>query len=311
MPSLLHEGILELIRDQPELVAHLLRELLRVDVPAFSEARLADSTLSEPLPTEYRADAVVLFVGERPVFGCIVEAQLAEDTRKSFTWPLYAMSARARYECPFALVVVTPEESVASWASQRISLGAGQAWSPLVIGPGGIPVITDPVLAVAEPQLALLSALAHARADTEQALPVTRAALAAVASVPRDQQVLYFYLLRSAVGQAARKAFEMLPHRLEKYLTEEEREQRAALRRQAQEEGLSEGRREGLSEGRREGRREGLSEGLYAAIVTVLESRALSVPPDFETSVAKRSQAELSELLRRALSVASAEELMR
>lgn len=290
MPSLLHEGILELIRDQPDLVAHLLRELLHVEIPSFTEARLADSTLSEPLPTEYRADAVVLLASGRPVFGCIVEAQLAPDERKGFTWPLYAVSARARYECPFALVVVTPDESVAAWAATRIALGAEQTFTPLVIGPNGIPVIVDPIAAIAEPQLALLSAIAHARSDNELALPVTRAALAAVASVPRDQQVLYFHLLRSAVGEAARKAFEMLPHRLDKYLTEEER-QKIALAR---------------SEGRSEGR----NEGLVTALITVLESRGLSIADSARALLATKRHEELTELIRRAATIASVDELL-
>jgi hypothetical protein len=33
MPSLLHEGIIALVREKPELAADLLRELLNVSVP--------------------------------------------------------------------------------------------------------------------------------------------------------------------------------------------------------------------------------------------------------------------------------------
>src|SRR5258706_15834065 len=186
MPSLLHEGILELIRERPDFVALLLRQLLHVSVPPFTEARLADATLTEPVPTEYRADAVVLFANERPVFGCIVEAQLAQDPRKFFSWPVYTMSARARYECPFVLVVVTPDEGVAAWAARPISLGGAQSFCLFVIGPSGVPIITDPIVAVAEPELALLSALAPAKSDSEIALSVTPAALAGGASVRNE-----------------------------------------------------------------------------------------------------------------------------
>jgi hypothetical protein len=97
MPSLLHEGIIALVREKPELAAELLRELLDVSLPAFTEARLADTSLNELLPTEYRADAVVLLVDGTPVFGIILEAQLQVDPEKLFTWPMYAVSARARY----------------------------------------------------------------------------------------------------------------------------------------------------------------------------------------------------------------------
>lgn len=286
MPSLLHEGILELIRERPDFVARLLKDLLHVDVPAFTEARLADSVLTDPVPTEYRADAVVLFVERRPVLGCIVEAQLAEDSQKLFTWPMYAIAARARFACPFVLVVIAPEESVARWAVRPIALGGGQAWSPLVLGPSAIPVITDTVQAVTEPELALLSALAHARDETETAVAVTRAALLGIASIPAEQQVLYFHLLRAAVSHAARKAFEMLPHRLEKYLTDEER-QRV-----------------------RHARSEGINEGLTLGLLKVLEGRGLSIPRQLPERLASKTSDELVSLLGRAALVERAEDLL-
>jgi len=75
VPSLLHEGIVALVREKPELAADLLRQLLHVAVPAFTEARLAEASLNDLVPTEYRADAVVLLVDGTPVFGIIVEAR--------------------------------------------------------------------------------------------------------------------------------------------------------------------------------------------------------------------------------------------
>lgn len=287
MPSLLHEGILELIRDRPAFVADLLRELLHVDVPEFAEARLADATLSQPLPVEYRADAVVLLVGERPVFGCIIEAQLAEDSSKAFSWPVYVTNARARYQCPFVLVVVTPSESVATWAARPLALGGGQSFHPLVVGPSGIPIITDAAAAIVDPALALLSALAHARNDSDTALSVARAAFEGVVSLPREQAVLYFHILQVAVSDAARKAFEMLPHyRLEKYLTDEERQRvRAAA---------DEGRKRGIDE----------------ALVRMLERRGLPVSAELRARFASKSADELLELIDRSTVVTRAEDLL-
>lgn len=69
MPSLLHESLLLLVRDRPDLVATLLTDLLGVPVPPFTEARLAEAALHELVPVEYHADAVVLFVEGKPVFG--------------------------------------------------------------------------------------------------------------------------------------------------------------------------------------------------------------------------------------------------
>jgi len=285
MPSLLHEGILELIRERPGFAADLLRQVLHIEVPAFTEARLAEGAFNEVVPVEYRADAVILFVCGRPVFGCIVEAQLREDPRKAFTWPVYAVTARARHECPFVVLVIATEEGVADWATRPIELGGGQVWRPLVVGPSGIPAMTDPEAAAREPELALLSALAHSRGDSDLALSVTMAALAGVAAVSAEQQVIYFHLLRAAVGDAARKAFEMLPQRLEKYLTEAERERM------------------------REARTEGKAEGLATALLQVVEGRGLPVSVALRQRIAQAPAEQLSQMLRRAALVASADEL--
>ncbi len=45
----------------------------------------------------------------------------------------------------------------------------------------------------------------------ETAVAIARAASSALGLLPDDQQMLYFILIESALGDAARKAFEMLP----------------------------------------------------------------------------------------------------
>jgi len=57
MPSLDHESLILLFRNQPELAPQLLREALHLELPAYTEARLASSDLTEVVPTEFRADA--------------------------------------------------------------------------------------------------------------------------------------------------------------------------------------------------------------------------------------------------------------
>ena len=136
MVSLLHEGVIQLVRDRPAFAADLLGDVLDVPVPPFTEARLADATLNELVPTEYRADAVVVFTDGKPVFGAIVEAQLQPDGDKLFTWPLYAVGARERHRCPFVVIVVTPDPATASWAARTIELGGGSVtgrwwWGPM------------------------------------------------------------------------------------------------------------------------------------------------------------------------------------
>src|SRR6478609_4054895 len=145
MPSLDHESLIQLFRNQPELAAQLLREALHLELPAYTEARLASSDLTEVVPTEFRADAVVLLVDGKPVLGVIVEAQLSRDDRKRFSWPAYVAVLRARHECPVELLVVTPDRAVAAWAAAPIKLDlvGDSVVRPRVLGPDAVPVVTD------------------------------------------------------------------------------------------------------------------------------------------------------------------------
>ena len=144
MPSLLHEALLQLFRNRPELAAELLREALQIELPAYTEARIESADFSQLAPTEYHADLVVLLVDDAPVLGIVLEVQLAQKPRKRFTWPLYLASLRAKIECDTCVLVIAPSMEIARWAAEPIRLGFGSTVVPLVVGPGGIPVITDP-----------------------------------------------------------------------------------------------------------------------------------------------------------------------
>jgi hypothetical protein len=134
MVSLKHEGLAKLVRDRPAFAADLLGGLLAVKVPPFSKAQLVDVTLNQVRPAEYRADAVVLFTRKKPVFGAIVEVQLRPKKQKRFSWPLYAVGARARERCPFVVLAVTSSAATAKWAARPIELGGGNQYRPLVVG---------------------------------------------------------------------------------------------------------------------------------------------------------------------------------
>jgi hypothetical protein len=62
------------------------------------------------------------------------------------------------------LVVVTLSKRVAEWARRPIVLGPGLgAVTPLVLGPRELPEILDRDLATENPELAVLSAIAHGK----------------------------------------------------------------------------------------------------------------------------------------------------
>jgi hypothetical protein len=289
MPSLLHEGLVLLIRDQPELVARFLADLFGVAVPPFTEARLTEATLHELVPIEYYADAVVLLVDERPVFGTIVEAQLQPDPRKQFTWPLYAVAARARYECPFVVIVVTPDPATARWAARPIDLGNEVPYRVHVIGPEGIPIITDVEQALRDPSLVMLSVMAHGQGDPDTAVRIASAAAAAILQLPEDRRLLYSALVETALGEAARKAFEMLPdtHQF-----------------------MSESQRRSFAKGRAEGEAAGKAEGKAEAVLQILTKRAIPVSDELRRRILECGDVDaLDRWLDRALTAAAADEL--
>jgi hypothetical protein len=181
MVSLRHEGLIQLIRDRPAFAAELLTELLAVEVPSFNKAQLVDATLNELLPAELRSDALVVFLKtSKPVLGVVIEAQLQPDNDKRYSWPLYATAARARERCPFVVLVVTPDAATARWAARAIELGGGNEYRAQVIGPDGIPKVTEHSRARRAPQLAILSVMAHGRGEVKTATAVGIAAARAI-----------------------------------------------------------------------------------------------------------------------------------
>lgn len=287
MPSLDHESLILLFRNQPELAAQLLREALHLKLPAYTEARLASSDLTEVVPAEFRADAVVLFVENKPVLGVIVEVQLSRVDQKLFAWPAYVAVLRSRHRCPVELLVLTHDRAVAAWAAKPIQLDlAGESvLRPRVLGPDAVPVVTDPEQAAREPELAVLSAMTHGKGDTEIAVAIALAASSAFGQLPADQQLLYFAFIELALGDAARKAFEMHPEAekiVEKFIGD--RQQRSFEK--------------------------GRASSSAAAVLDVLDARSLSVTSEQRERILGSSDFELLKTwLRRAITVASVDDL--
>lgn len=293
-PSLVHEGVIALVRDNPAFAASVLRDLLHVDVPRFHAARLTEATLPQLVPVEYHADAVILFDGvvddeTKPVLGTIFEVQLERKDRKRYTWPLYAVAARARHECPFLLTVVTPDAAVARWADQPIELGNG-FFAPCVIGPQGIPKVVDRDQAMREPQLAVLSAVAHGKGDVATAMSIARAAIAVSRSLPDEQRVLYSGLIEKALSEAARKALDMEPQ-IKQF--------------------FSEAHQRSYAKGEAEGEAKGLAKGKAEAVMRILQRRGLIMTDEQQQQILSCTDLTiLDRWLDRVVSVVSVDELL-
>jgi hypothetical protein len=71
--------------------------------------------------------------------------------------------------------------------------------------------VTDHARARREPQLAVLSVMAHGRGEVTSAAAIGAAAAKAISRLPEEQRLLYSLLVEANRSDAARKAIEMQP----------------------------------------------------------------------------------------------------
>jgi hypothetical protein len=161
---------------------------------------------------------VIQLVDDVPVLGIIVEVQLSPDERKRFVWPAYVANLRARIECPVCLLVVTADDAVARWAARRVELGGQNYFAPYVLSPSLVPKVTEAEAARANPELAVLSAMAHGEsANTEESVRIATVAQMASAGLDDDRSKLYFDLIMSSLSEAARHALNQMDARNYEY----------------------------------------------------------------------------------------------
>ena len=145
MSSVDHEAPLVVLREEPALVARLLREVLGVALPQFTRAAVGDAGFTQAVPAEWRADLVVELRGgpdhDGAVMGVVVEIQRSRDDDKRRSWPFYAAALHARLRCPTCLIVIATDEATARWAATPLeSVQLGSSLVPLVLGPDDIPL---------------------------------------------------------------------------------------------------------------------------------------------------------------------------
>ncbi|HEX2574172.1 MAG TPA: hypothetical protein VH877_31790 [Polyangia bacterium] len=265
MPSLPHEIPLALFRNCPELVAQLLRDGLAIELPAYGEVRVEEADFTQLVPTEFRADLVIVLLRDGvPVLGIIVEVQRKIDPRKRFTWPVYWTALRARLGCPVALLVFTDDLQVMDWAREPIPLGLRSVIEVLVVGPKHVPWVRTAEQARQWPELAVLSALSHG--NEAEGVEVVLAALEAVVGLDAERRSLYYDVLLGSLNETTRQALEQeMETRKYEYQSEFARNYFA----------------QGEAKGRAEGKAEGKAEGEVDALLAVLGARGMTV--DAET----------------------------
>src|ERR1700679_2913060 len=98
MPTLQHNAIVKMFRENPELAPHFVAILFHVDVPAHTSVAVVESALDQLIPVEFRAD-LVLELGDAKgvlVLAIVLEVQRNEDPDKRYSWPVYVTVVRAK-----------------------------------------------------------------------------------------------------------------------------------------------------------------------------------------------------------------------
>jgi hypothetical protein len=110
MPSLQHEAPLEVIRQQPAVVADLLRRALpQLRLPDRVDGVLGSADLSQVAPAQYLADTVVVLTDRqtrKPVLAVVIEPQGRDRKTKKVSWPVYVTTAIKANKVPRAILVV-------------------------------------------------------------------------------------------------------------------------------------------------------------------------------------------------------------
>lgn len=211
MPSLEHDGVVGLFRDNPPLALRILADLFHLPIPAHARVRVANTALDQLLPIEFRADLVldVLDTQGQIQIAIILEVQRDIDHRKKYSWPVYVTVSRAERECPVILMVVTVDEQVADWAEQLIDLGFGRGTIlPVILGPHSIPAITDELIARTDTELALLSGMTHGNETNGE--DVLRATFEGIRQLDNERALVYFQVLWNVLREPMQKVLARL-----------------------------------------------------------------------------------------------------
>ena len=288
MPSSTHEAFIEMFRNRPSLAAELLSGPLGVRLPAYRRARVEPGELTDLVPTEYRADAVVTLTADSdaPVLAVVVEAQLGRDPGKRWSWPVYLATLRARLRRPTALLVLCPDPGVADWCAVPIDLGhPGWTLRPLVAGPDRIPMVIDPGEAARSPELAVLSAIAHGAGPARD--KVLHALLAGLSTIDDQHLARYHDVVLAALPAAARQYLEDL-------MTTGTYEYQSDFVRKY------------INQGRAEGR----AEGEAKAVLAFLAARGIEVPEEPRERIISCTDLDQLEMwIRRAATITAIDEL--
>jgi hypothetical protein len=215
MPTIEHDGIVELVRQHPSLVLDLLRYIGTFALPDKVKAELGSEDMTDvtprangsdrrkPGPQTYTADSVVIVTdaatGER-LLAVVVEPQGKWAEEKGISWPVYATTARKANKCPRAVVIaVCWKQSEAEDCRKAIAVGhPGFVFIPIVISADNTPPLNN-----ASPYLTLFNAVIGAvDLDTADGRTLAVKAITATGATGADHRSLCAVMLNVASDAA-------------------------------------------------------------------------------------------------------------
>ncbi len=293
-PSINHEIPIDLIRECPEVFEVLLRFVLDYPLPKHTRICVADSNMSQVVPTPFAADLVLRFEDAtgKTIASSVVESQLRTDEQKRVSWPVYVSGERARTGRPTFLVVLVQNEKVERWASQPIELGhPGFVLKPLVVNLNRVPRITRENINIGKqfPELAVLSGLAHGNSPAGPDVILTMHQI--LSEIASDRVLFYRDYVWNTLSEPIQKAVEALMEAEQfQYKTEFARKY--------------------YGQGKARGEAQGEAKGKASSILVILAARGLTISDEIRSRITSNTDNALfDEWLRRAATAKTAVEV--
>jgi hypothetical protein len=268
MPGLKHQSIVQILRDEPQLLVMFLGSSGFV-LPSGAFPIIADSDISHRGPDllkELRSDNVFLFRCMGQKIAVIVEVQTSwPDRERQLTWPCYVTSAREVHDCKAYLLVVAASRDALTGSDRVIEIGQpGFNLKPFVTGLERMPPPGGPFFG---PEMTMLHILTG---SLDLSIHEARMfALISVAEAKPDRYRRYVHLIRIFTPRPARQKLEQLMEEL--------------FKDPFIDRFVEEGKEQGMEQGKQLGR----ADSATRVLLTILAARGIAIPEQARARIAE------------------------
>jgi hypothetical protein len=182
-----------MLRESPALALRLVQIIAREPPPAGATLEPIPTQVWDSRPRGYSQPEAAYLIKDaagKLLSPLVLAVQLGPSPGKKDEWLHCTATLLARFRSLVTFVAVTLDRDTERWCAEPLVLDHGPSvFHPAVVGPSVIPRIVDIAQAKVMPELAVLSALAHARSPG--AMAIAFAALAACETLDTDQGCRY------------------------------------------------------------------------------------------------------------------------